>query len=543
MRRLFREPYTFRFSRLLILRPEATLDPLRYPLGYVPLDDSEPIDNVYSLIRAGHFVAPLNNIETIHKVYIGVRSLCQSEYPLVGPQDIVISQVNEKELISRILIRRDFWVLDDFNNPELNQSFGVQNYYFDNYKWSQFLYRRFQLFAEEYYPISEHSHLQYVEYIELIKSFFVFEEGASVYPLLPKAVKLHPPYGIMLPSRSSLEPIMLLKQWLENFRPTLGLNRALVVNCGPGVVPFTLKYFNVPIVRGADPRPRAISSCRKDATTHHKLSGISFQTAELFPPLDDFNPRKYDIIVFYPDEEIVSSLTDYASKFAPGMQGVAGRLEEFFEKASDFLSETGVIAICCTNLRSILNPSEPHLIEYEIKQNRRFVLLDYYDAPIRYGGFLRHQFSGPKVSVVSSLKKKMRSELWILHKITSIHKFGFFHQIPGAKPPPQSHEWGRRKASLQRQKHLKNYVEMIGGDWNDYKKRLIHMLQESTDEPEDDVAEAVRMALDPTYPLHLSQLAKLAIEENLKEKAQFDHRVLSDYLDKSPRESFDSKFL
>ncbi|CCW62456.1 unnamed protein product [Phytomonas sp. EM1] len=529
-------------SRFLILRPEATIDPERYPLGYVPLDDTEPIDAVYSLIKAGHFVAPLNTIETIHKVYIGVRSLCQSEYPLVAPQDVVSSQAREREMMSRILIRRDFWTLEDFNDAELNQSFGVQNYYFDNYKWSQFLWRRFQLFVEEYYPISEHSHLKYVEYVELIKSFFAFEEGASVAPLLPKAVKLHPPYGIMLPSRPSLEPIILLKRWLTNFRSTLGLNRALVVHCGAGVVPFAVKFCNVPIVRGVDPHPRAISSCRKDATTHHKLAGMSFQTAELFPQ-EDRNPRKYDMIVFYPDEEIVSSFTDYTSIFAPGMQGVAGKLEEFFEKASDFLTDTGVIVICCTNLRSILNSSEPHPIEYEIKQNRRFVLLDYYDAPIRYGGFLRHQFLGPKVSMISDLKRKMRSELWILHKLTSIHNFGFFHQIPGAKPPPHSHDWGRKKASFKRQKHLKNYVEMLGGDWDDYKKRLMHMLQEATDEPEDDIAEAVRMALDPTYPLELSQRAKATIEQNLKEKERFDLQVFEDYIDKSPRESFDSKVL
>ncbi|GET89916.1 hypothetical protein, conserved [Leishmania tarentolae] len=543
MRRLITWTLRRREHRWLSLRPESTVDPACYPLGYVPVDGSEPIDSVYALLKRGHFVAPLNRIEVIHKVSMGARALCRSEYPIVSAQDVLTVHLREKEILGRVLIRRDFWTLDDFNDAELNQSFGVQNLYFDNYKWSQVLWRRFQAYVEEYFPVAEHTHLLYSEYVQLVRSFSSFEQGTLVRPVLPKSIRLHLPYGALPPSKFTQEPILLLKSWLQNFRGPLMLHKALVLNAGSGVLVFATRLCHVPMVRGVDSRPRFIEACRKDAARSPKLSNMSFQVAEMFPEVTEGmsdGPRKgkYDLVIFYPDENIVSALWDGENDpFAPTGQGYSGKLEEFFEKVTPYLTENGVIALCCTNIHALLFPDAPHPIEYEVKINRRFVILDYYDAPARYSGNIRTKFLDPAIECHPELKKKLRSELWVLHKTESIGHFGFVHGIPGAKPPNME-KWRTKNMGLERQKALKDHVRLMGGDCGDYKSRLVRMLQEQVDEPEDDVAESIRMALDPTYPAILAERARRAVEIREREKEEFHRSVALEYRYCSPREVF-----
>lgn len=538
-------------QRHLTLRPEATVDSDRYPLGFVPLDGTEQINSVYALLKAGHFVAPLNDIKTIHETQLGVRSLCRSEFPVVSVQDMIAAHTKEREILSRVLIRRDYWTLDDFNDNELNTSYGVQNYYFDNYKWSQVLWKRFQIFVEEYYSVAEHTHLTYTEYTDLIRSFSAFEQGVKAAPAVPSNVRLHPPFGILPPSKFSLEPIMLLKQWVTNFKAPLMLNKALVLNAGCGATAFALKSCKVPMIRGVDPRPRAIAACRNDAQNHWMLADVSFQVAEQFPREEPHKAAsggawqkrgKYDLIVYYPDEELVSQLSAQDDAFAPGQTSFAGKLEQFFENVSEHLTDTGVVAVCCSNLNSILRPDEPHPIEYEVKINRRFVILDYFDAPVRYKSQIRTKAGDPKLPRNAQLLEKLRSELWVLHKVDSIEHFGFIHGIPGAKPPAHARNWGKTKHMAQRQKVMREHVETMGGDWGDYKSRLITMLQEQTDEPEDDVAEAVRMSLDPTYPAELARRAQKRIEEAEHDRGDFQSRIAEEFADVSPREAFDRKY-
>lgn len=543
MRRLIAVAARAAFGRSLSLRPDSTPDPVRYPLGYIPLDGSESIDSVYALLKRGFFVAPLNHIEAVHKTSIGVRALCRSEFPVVSAQDVLNLLLREREILGRVLIRRDFWTLDDFNDPELNQSFGVQNLYFDNYKWSQVLWRRFQAFVEEYFPVAEHTHLLYTEYVQLIRCFSAFEQGLAAKPALPKGIRLHPPYGAVTPTKFTQEPILLLKNWLQNFRGPLMLNKALVLNAGSAVLAFATKLCHVPMVRGVDSRPRFVTACRKDAAQSPLLSNVSFQVAADFPGASEEGggagrKGKYDLVVFYPDEELVSALWDGKNDlFAPTAQGYAGKLEAFFEQVASHLTENGVVAICCTNINSLLFPALPHPIEYEVKANRRFVILDYYDAPARYSGNIRTKFMDPAIECHPELKRKLRSELWVLHKTESIQHFGFIHGIPGAKPPNME-RWRTKNVGLERQKALKEHVRLMGGDWGDYKSRLVQMLQEQTDEPEDDVAEAVRMTLDPTYPAVLADRARKAIEASEREKADFHRAVVAEYDSCSPREAF-----
>ncbi|KPI88288.1 hypothetical protein ABL78_2587 [Leptomonas seymouri] len=530
-------------ARALTLRPEATVDPVRYPLGYVPIDGTESIDALYALVKRGHFVAPLNRIESIHRASIGVRALCRSEYPVIAAQDVLTLHAREKEILCRLLIRRDFWTLEDFNDPELNQSFGIQNLYFDNYKWSQVLWKRFQAFVEEYFPLSEHTHLLYSEYMQLIRSFSAFEQGVAVKPALSRSVRLHPPYGAVTPTKFTLEPILLLKNWLVNFRGPLVLNKALVPNSGSGVTAFAVRACNIPMVRGLDSRPRFVAASRRDAARYPKLRGVSFQVAELLPTVDEHKIRgkrqgKYDLVVYYPDEEIISCFVDgEMDPFAPTAQGLAGKLEEFFEKVASHMTENGIVAICCTNIYSLLFPEAPHPVEYEIKVNRRFVILDYYDTPARFSGNIRSKFLDPVIECKPELKKKLRSELWVLHKVESINHYGYVHGIPGAKPPNME-KWRGKQMGLVRQRALKDHVRLMGGNWGDYKSRLVQMLQEQTEEEEDGVAESIRMAFDPTYPAKLAEQARIAGETMAKEREAFHRSVALEYPGISPREAF-----
>eukprot|EP00796_Vickermania_ingenoplastis_P008621 gene8621-6053_t len=527
------------FARYLTLQPSCTKDPVRYPSGFIPLDGSEPIETIYALVKAGHFVAPLTKIETIHSVFHGIKKLCILEHPLIQGADIVHAVVAQTELLNRVLIRRDFWTLSDFNDPELNRSFGVQNLFFDNYKWSQVLWKRFQQFVEEYFPISEHTHLYYHEYEQLIKSFAVFEKGLKVYPAVPKNVLLHPAYGVPIPSKVSLEPIMLLKRWLMNFRRPLMLNRALVVNSGCGAIALATSHAGVPMVCGVDSLPRAIQACRKDALSDKRFSSVKFQVAEFLPPKPP--AMKYDVVIYYPDEKIVEIISGPLQNiYAPNVSGYAGKFEQFFDDVEDHLTDTGVVLICCSNLMSLLQPLEPHPIEYEVKVNRRFVIMDYLDTPVKNSPKLSS--ASGSTAIPAGMRKKLRSELWALHKLGALEHYGYLHGIPGAQPPAIAGKWKGSQMGLERQRKIRDHVESMGEDWGTYKTRLLTMLQEQSDTEEDDYAAAVRMSLDPTYPQELAERAKRRIEERLNDEKEFHDSVAKNYANISPREAFDRKY-
>lgn len=532
--RKVRLPSFFPYCRRLILSSRD--DGSGFSSGYIPLDGSERIESVYSLIKSGHFVAPLNKIETIHEVYVGVNQICRTEFPIFSSDDVLNFFVHQDEIMKRILIKRDFWVLQDFNDPELNRSYGLQNLFFDNYKWSQVLWKRFQQFVEEYYPLSEHTHLLYQDYLQLIKSFATFEKGVSIRSVLPNYVRLHPPYGISFPSRFSSEPLLLLKNWVDKFRKPLKINKALVVDCGCGVSVFALANSGILSVCGVDPRPRAVHQCRSDAKKYVKLHRTKFEVAELFPIRNE--RKKYDLVFFYPDEDLIQSLSTPAKNtYAPSLSGLSGKFEQFFDTVSEFLSDTGVIVICSTNLMSLLKPFQPHPIEFEVKVNRRFVILDYFDCPMKC--WSRAKYSSFSVTLPSGVSQQARSELWVLHKISALHNFAHFHGIPGSGTSCAKMKWSGSPLSVSRLRSLRHQIESAGGDWGTYKSRLLTLLQERSDIEEDDVAESLHMALDITFPEKLAKEAQKRIGIKLKQEKEFNEHVASTFKDFSPRAVFD----
>jgi hypothetical protein len=521
----------------------------------VPLTGEEPIDTVFDMLKEGHFVAPKNTIESIHNVHIGVRKLLLKELPHTTFDEVVHFQRRHRELNARILLQRDFWALNDFNDSELNSSFGIQNLFFDNYQWSTKLWKEFIPFAARWFPLNDHSHLTYDEYLKLLRSFAASINGIRVTPLLPKNARLRPSFCSPVPSRLQRQPMILFRVWLENFRKPLGLQKALVVRGGCGLLPLVTRSCGVPMVRMADPSPTAVEAARKDSLQLASLfHSISYQVASLFPDElsgaratskgtndEDSRQGKYDLIVYYPDQHLLQGFGDEPYAFAPGMVGFRGDLEAFFEKAGEYLSESGVIAICTTNFSALADPTAPHPIEYEVKVNRRWIILDYYDRELPKSIAQGDPDGVSSVPLLGEMRNKLKAELWILHRVESLKSFAHIHKIPGAEAPSSTRgHWRHKGLSTHRRRAMKQQVELMGGNWGDYKERLVNMLQDSHHSDEDETAEAVRMALDPTYPSVLAERARVAMERNQEERAEFHKNVRATFIDQSPRMMFDA---
>lgn len=534
--------------RFLFLRVDGTVDPQRFPRGFIPLTGDESIDTVFDMLKEGHFVAPAHKIESIHNVHIGVRTLLLRELPHRTFDEVVHFQRRHRELSARILIQRDFWALDDFNDSELNKSFGIQNLYFDNYRWSNELWKQFIPFAARWFPLNDHSHVTYDEYLKLLRAFAAHVDGVRMLPVLPRSIRIRASFGAPPPTALQRQPILLFRIWLENFRKPLMLHRSLVVRGGCGVLPLVVRSCGVPMVRMSDPSPSAVEAARQDSLRMPALFHmISYQVASLFPEEstmvtnDAAKKRKYDLIVYYPDQHLLQGFGEDPYAFAPGMLGYRGDLETFFEQAGEYLSDTGVLAICTTNFSALADPSSPHPIEYEVKVNRRWVILDYYDRKMTRAVAAGDPDGVSSVPLMGDMRQKLKAELWILHRLESLKAFAHIHRIPGAEAPSAARgHWRHKGLATHRRRAMKQQVELMGGDWGSYKERLLSMLQENHAEDEDDTAEAVRMALDPTYPAVLAERARVAVEKNQRERNEFHEGVRSLFKESSPRQAFDA---
>ena len=570
--------------RGLMIRVEGTADPIRFPLGYISLGGNESVETVYEMVKDGHFVVADRTLESAHLALKGVAGMLDKEHIVNTIDDALFLQNKKREMLSRVLIRRDFWSYDDFNDPRMNTSYGIQNIYFDNYQWSQHLWPQFQTFVEKWYPADEHSHLTYREYLSLIMYFAAAVKGVMMRPLLPPNHRIKPPFGVPFPTRANRETIKLYMTWLHCFRAPLMLNKALVVRGGCGVVGLATRLRGVPMVRVCDPSPIAMEAARADAQRfgyHYK--DMSFMTAEMFPPMptkmelagikeDLSNPANtshgnlhavtkaitkhsnYNLITFHADMPILRGLTDGDPDyhFAPGLQGYSRHLEQFFEEADRYLDKHGVIAIVCTNLYNLAYPDRPNPIEYEIKMNRRWVLMDYYDRPMRSYDTTAafDQWSSADLIVedrslrsLRCFKNKLRSELWILHKVDSLEEFGWIHGVPGAKAPSHvAKHWKRKTMRQQRLSMMRQQVELAGQDWGEYKSRMLRVLQENAGEgadredmeaegePEDEEAAQIRMAMDPTYPMVLARRARRSMARKEAAREEFHNRVFEGFI-------------
>jgi hypothetical protein len=542
--------------RTLTLAPDRTVDPRRYPLGYVPLSGKEAVDVLYRYIREGHYITSTSRFQDIDKAFHAVSTLLESEFPAETFDDLVVQREMKHKLLSKVLIPRSFYDLDDWNNAEMFYSYGPQNRYFDRYLWTQKYCHDFKDFAERHFPIAEHTHLTYPEYQELMRYFALHMQGVNMEPALPRKYRLKPVWGAPIPSKPQMVLASLLHQWMTSWRVPLVIQNALVLRCGLGVYSNTARYAGVKMVYATDPKLSAIEGARANA----KRLGYDFrnqihQVSDLFPVLPtERSPTKMEaaiqrfncIIVGADSAALEDPLSDCRYPFAPSLSGEDGVLEQVFEEAASKLTEMGVLIILSSNLMDLAYPNRPNVIEREIRQNRRWVLLDYVDvqpeARLRMTTELTATATKSLSPAIRGILSKLRLEMWILHPVDAIPNFGWIHQIPGATPPAAAQRWKLKSMQSQREKMIRQRVQQLGMDWGDYKSRLLSMLRDHGGEKEDETAQAVRMMLDPAYPDELSMRAKQKVEKKLQEENEWRTTVgelfPSDSF--SPRNAFDA---
>lgn len=540
--------------RSLLLRPDATVDPEAYPEGFISLTGTEPEAFVYAAVKSGHYVSPAKKLEVAHRVAMSVQNLHNTEAVALNYDDYLKSLQVKQELLSRVLLRREFWQYEDFNDPELNQSFGRQNNYFDNYAWSQEIWKEFRVYCERWMPVSEHSHIPYFEYNRLLEYFAYEKNGLSVPGVLRGDHKLHPMLGTLVPRRGMLEPYRIYIAWLETFRSPFMLNKALVLRAGWGALALATRN-RVKMVRATDPSPMVVERLRNDSLQLGKnFSNMSFAVADMFPEPDPNNKNKhvYDMIVFAPEIPYMSSaFGDDAYVYSPSAVGLEGELERFFEKAGEYLRDWGIAVILFSNYYSLAYPNRPHPIEFEVKVNRRWVVLDYYDRPTKARVHINTEL-GMKLELLRGMAKSLRGELWVLHRVEAIPHFGWIHKIPGATPPAQvAGQWRSRELRKKREQVFRDQAQREGISFGDFRSRLLSSLQDTSQiGQEDDFTEAVRVAMDPTYASQLADRARRVIEGKMDERKAFVDRVAADYgitssakeAAVSPRQRFEQEF-
>ena len=498
--------------------------------------------DVHAALKAGRYVTS-SSILRVHSLYMRISKATEAELVVQSFNDVIVQQRKKGEVLNYLVVRRDFWTCSDFVNQETNDSAGIQTLLFDNYQWNQFLWKEFQQYTEKYFPVSEHTHLVYQEYLQLMRYFHVHKDGVPCGGLLPRNFRLRPPYGVPILSRPMQAPLHLYKTWLHQFTNCLGIKNALVVNAGFGITAALTRRF-VKLVRATDANPLAVAALRSDLRSFGPLFNHSVvETAAMFPDSSSTAASmKFDLIVYFPDVPFLNVNDGWCdNRYAPTQKGIQGNLEAFFEKASHHLSAHGVIVIVTTNIFSLAFPDVPHPVELEMKANRRWLLLDYFDSPME-GTFSQESF-GSKSNNVVFRTDSLRAEVWAMHRVEDLHVFGWLHGLPGCAPPSNVvGQWNGFSQQNNRLKAIKQRVVDMGGNWGSYRDRLLQLLRDQGNDTEDDVAQAVRMTLDPTYAEELAQKTRSVVEEKLRRERAFHDGAWMKYEEQlcmSPRRAWE----
>lgn len=566
------------------------------------IDEFTPIETLAAAIDKGEYLLSETKMEHVHRAYLHLLPLVEAKQrpsSIETYDDYLAVQQAKVRASNLLLLKRSFWEYDDFRDAELCRSFGLQSVIFDTYAWNNRLATEFQDYVDKYFSMSDHSHLTYFEYCQLLRYFYFSYAGIAVRPAFTsKKDKLRPEFGVPVPEGPARAPIALFRNWISNFQRTLGIHNALVIKTGCGIVPMVARDCGVRRVMGVDPDPRAILSATRDAR-RLRFHDIAFKVGSFFPDdavfqadgdddsadsnaaylkeheteapaVDQRNGKKskFDMIVYAPDVsflQLSARSSNGVDTYAPSMTGLRGDLDRFFEEAHRYMN-TGprgsIVVILFSNFLQLAYPKEPHPIELEIKTNRRWVLLDYFDRSMDAKLHLSDVTGlGARLKVFRNMASELRAELWVLHRVEDMFKFGWMHGIPGCRPAGAGggggelfSAQGQRRMALRRAQLLKDKVMSENGNWGEYKQRMLRAMQEIQDHPaaedggddqllqslpEDDVAQSVRMAIDPTYPDRLAAQARRAVEANLQKRRQFHAEVATKFLTESPRQRHD----
>jgi methylase of polypeptide subunit release factors len=207
--------------------------------------------------------------------------------------------------------------------------------------------------------------------------------------------KIHPFYGVYFPTRH--EHLFLFDAWLKEFNCTG--KTAIDMGTGCGVLSFMMQENGFDKIFAADINPNAIISVQQEIEKRNCADKITAVQSDLFENLNE----SCDLIVFNPPWLPVSNKPIFLDE---AIYYPVDLFNRFFEKASDYLNEEGIIVFIFSNfaIENKLTDKHPILIELE---NQRFkkIKLSKYKVGEKSIKSKRHD-----------RRKNEFAELWILGK-------------------------------------------------------------------------------------------------------------------------------
>lgn len=205
------------------------------------------------------------------------------------------------------------------------------------------------------YPEVQEFLLPFTDVQGLNSAWQWYEKGIRI-PGLKETV--HPFYGTYFPTR--FEHIELFVNYLKKYQGSK--ESAFDIGIGSGILSKLLQQFDFKEINASDINPNALIGILGEQTT------INLYFGDLFAG----SGKKSDLIVFNPPwiplpKEIsgIDLAIYYDKELFP----------HFFEEAKKHLSPGGQLVLLFSNLAGLMNPQFIHPIEWELKKQKRFSLV------------------------------------------------------------------------------------------------------------------------------------------------------------------------
>ncbi len=209
------------------------------------------------------------------------------------------------------------------------------------------------------YPEMQEFLLPFTDVQGLNSAWQWYEKGIRI-PGLKQIV--HPFYGTYFPTR--FEHIELFVNYLKNYQGSK--ESAFDIGIGSGILSKLLHQFDFKEINASDINPNALIGMLEEQTKTDQKFNLYF--GDLFAD----SKKKSDLIVFNPPwiplPKEVSGI-DLAIYYDKEL------FPRFFEEAKKHLNPDGQVVLLFSNLAGLMDSQFIHPIQFEIKQRKRFSLV------------------------------------------------------------------------------------------------------------------------------------------------------------------------
>ena len=216
---------------------------------------------------------------------------------------------------------------------------------------------------EKLYTESAEFYLSFPQIQGLNSSWQWYLNGIQ-YPVLTE--KIYPYYGVYFPTR--FDHLLLFESWLKQQKS--GVESAIDVGAGCGILSFQMLNHGVNEVTAIDINPNAILSIREDMNRMDLDSAmLKTMQSDLFNEIDE----KSELIVFNPPWLPADSESEGLDE---AIYYESGFFERFFEGAYNSLKPDGRIVILFSNLATVEGYHSEHPVISELALHNRFKKID-----------------------------------------------------------------------------------------------------------------------------------------------------------------------